>query len=318
MPRIARSPVATRLLLVSAVGLFGCPQLLEDRFGTLNGADAGPLCQGVECGFTRSNDSGGSAGVSGTPGTGGVGGTPTSEAGSGGASGTSGAGGQSSGGAAGGSGSSGSAGTTGSAGAGGTVGSSGSSGTGGAAGTSGTAGTGGSAGTSGIDYSCWTLDLTSSTQDNANNCVGIDGWNAAVFQAPSSLTASYQDGDVCLSGSIGTSGWGAVFNLTFNGDEDGSWDATTAGVTGFELGATGSALPPSLQVIYSVGTDDYCRAIVPSGLISVPFTSTHPGCSTDSSSGTPDRTQLSVLRLTFPVLSSTYNVNFCLQIRALP
>jgi hypothetical protein len=107
-----------------------------------------------------------------------------------------------------------------------------------------------------------------------------------------------------------------VYELTFAGDDDGSsvWNASGAGVTGFAFAYRGSDPPSSLKVIYKDPSgDDNCHFI--SGSTSVPFSVTHPGCGT--SGGTVDSSRLMEMILAFPVLSQPYDVDFCVQIRAL-
>jgi hypothetical protein len=299
--------VVSGLLLVPMAGLLGCPQLLDDSFDTVRIApDAGEL---------PSINVGGNAGAAGAGGSG-VGGN----AGNGG-SGSTGTGGTDAGGSAGASGSAGSG--SGGTGGGGTGGSSaGTAGTGGSA-----AGSSGTGGTSSDTPACWTFELTTQDADSDSNCVGVDGWNQiTVDTANSSVVQSYTDGDICFNGTISATGWGATYNYALAGggepDDGDAWDATAAGVTGFELTTTGNSLPASFEVTYSVNRDDvgytdYCQDIG-TGPALVPFTgAARENCSGSNTGALTDLTELEFLRLSFPVTGIAYAVDFCLRIRAL-
>lgn len=288
------------MLLAHVAGLLGCPQLLDDGFDTVRlSSDAG-------LGGMTLTGGGGTAGSAGSPGGGAAGSGGQGSAGSGGTQG----------------------GTGGSADMGGTSGTGGSAdmgGTGGIGGTS--AGTGGTSagtgGTSGDTPECWTFELTTTTANADSNCIGIDGWNSIVDEAPTSVSLSYEDGDVCFNGTVGPSGW-ATYSYVFadNGTaNDGvAWDATEYGVTGFELTTSGDALPPSLKVTYAINIDnvslrDYCQNIG-TGPALVPFAgATRETCGGGTGALT-DVTELEALRLSFPVNGAAYPVDFCLRIRA--
>lgn len=322
MRRIPRSRPESWLLLVTLVGLCGCPLLLDDNFSVGSLApDSGAPCLGAACPDSLS-------GIGGNSGDGGAGGSLGGSAGTtsaggnggGGASGSSGAGGSGSAGAAGSGNGGSSAGTGGNA---GNAGASGSSGTGGSAGTSGGAGTGGSAGASGSagssggDPACWTLELTDGTHDASTNCLGIAGNNIIARDTATTLTLSYQDGDPCFVGTIAAApDWGATYEFGFATGSN-TWDADAAGVTGFEFAYRGDLPPPSVRVIYkdTSGVDN-CRLITP-GTTSVPFSDAHPGCS-GSNSSVVDEAELDELILAIlPGASQSYAVDFCVQIRAL-
>ncbi|MEY2930892.1 MAG: hypothetical protein RL033_1641 [Pseudomonadota bacterium] len=312
MRRIARSSVHSWLLLATVVGLFGCPLLLDDDFsiGSLSTPDAGEVCIGATCHVPYSS-TGGSAGDGGdggeTGGSGGVAGTSGGSAGAGGSS--SGAG------------SSGVSGASGSAGAGNSGGSAGAGSAGtGSAGT-GSAGAGsagaGSAGEGGGELACRTLELTGGTHDSSSNCLGIAGSNIIQKDTETTLTLSYEDGDPCFSGTVGASpDWGATYEFSF-ATGTSTWNADTAGVTGFEFAYRGSAQPPSVRVLYKdpSGTDN-CRVITP-GTTSVPFTAAHPSCSTNAANPVVDSTRMDELILAILPQSQSYAVDFCVQIRAL-
>ena len=167
--------------------------------------------------------------------------------------------------------------------------------------------------------SCWALALNASTHTTASNCLDIHGWNSAVVDETSetTLTTSYANGKVCLQGQLATEGWGIVYNLTFA--DTAPWDAATHGVSGFELEVSGPTAPPKVEVIYTVnGNQDFCRELQPVVSATVPFSSTHPDCSTAPAAAAPDRTALTHLRLHFPVSASARAFDFCLGIRAAP
>jgi len=284
------------VLLVHVAGVLGCPQLLDDGFDTVRLSPDGGL------GGMTLTGGGGTAGSSGSAGSGGSG----SSAGSGGTQG-------------------GSGGTADTGGTGGTGGTAGTAGTGGAsAGTGGSsAGTGGTGGTSGDTPACWTFELTTDAANPDSNCIGIEGWNNVVDEAPTSISISYEDGDVCFSGTVGSSGW-ATYSYVFIGDGDAddgvAWDATEFGVTGFELTTTGDALPTSLLVTYAASVDDnlrdYCQTIG-TGTALVPFAgAARDNCSGSNTGALTDTTALEALRLSFPVPGTAYAVDFCLHIRA--
>jgi hypothetical protein len=161
-----------------------------------------------------------------------------------------------------------------------------------------------------VGPSCRIVTLNGNTHSASDNCVGIYGWSSVSNGTGSTLTRTYQNGDVCLSGNISSSGYGAVFNLTLANEDD--WNANTYGVTGFNFDFTGSALP-ALKVLYTSG-GDYCSAVTPTRNVSVPFSTAHP-CD-DGGTSTPDITQLTILQLNFS--PGNYAVNFCVEIRALP
>jgi hypothetical protein len=300
VPGIARLRVASWLLPVTVVGLLGCPQLLDDTFGLATPSDPDSnVCLGDACSVPFSAGTGGNV----------------SQAGDGGAAGSNAAGsaGASSGGSAGSSGASGSAGSGGSAGSAGSAG----SGVGGSADSGGSAGQAGS----GAGSDCRTLEMSGSADGASSNCVGIHGWNDIARGTSASMTLSYQDGDPCFSGTIGTgaNGW-VVYNLTFaNSDSGGgpTWNSTAQGVTGFDFAYRGPTQPASLHVLYKdpSGTN-FCRIVSPTGA-AVPFSDSHPDCSNNASSGTVDPTQLLNLTLEFPVNNQPYPVDFCVKISAL-
>jgi hypothetical protein len=301
--------VVCGVLLLHVAGLLGCPQLLDDGFDTVQLSPDGGL------GGMTLTGRGGTAGSAGAT--------------SGGSGGSAGDGGSSAG--TGGSGGSGSTGGTGdSGGTAGTAGTGGSSaGTGGSsAGTGGSsAGTAGTGGTSGDTPACWTFELTTTNADHDSNCVGVDGYNQIEVNSPSSVTLSYENGDACFSGTIAATGWGAVYSHVFANlgaaNDSLSWDATEYGVTGFELTTTGDALPPSFKVTYAINIDntrleDYCQTIG-TGPALVPFAgATRDSCGGGDTGALTDTTELEALRLSFPVGTNAYSVDFCLRIRALP
>jgi hypothetical protein len=286
--------------LVSVVGALGCPQLLDDGFETryLSDPDAGPLCLAGDCGLPRSGAAGASPG---------------------GSAGASGAGGAPGGGSAGASSAAGSAGSAGDAATGG-VGSAGDSGTGGVGAAGAGSGSSGAAGTGGADSgpACWTLELTDPTHDSASNCLGIYGWNQIERDPQDGQTTvalSYQNGDPCFTGTVDSLGWGATYTLTFA--DDTAWNASSAGVTGFDFLYRGAKQPASLRVIYKDDSStDFCR-VIGAGETAVPFSAGHPNCSTSASSGTVTVTKLRELILAFPVNNQPYDVDFCVQLRAL-
>jgi hypothetical protein len=167
--------------------------------------------------------------------------------------------------------------------------------------------------------SCWTVALNASTHTTASNCLDIHGWNSAVVDetTATTLTTSYANGKVCFEGALATQGWGIVYNFTFA--DTATWNAATRGVAGLDLEVTGSTPPPKLEVIYTVnGNQDFCRELQPVVSANVPFSSTHPDCSTNAASPVPDPTALTHLRLHFPVAATTRPFDFCLGIRAAP
>jgi hypothetical protein len=165
--------------------------------------------------------------------------------------------------------------------------------------------------------SCWTVPLNDSTHIATNNCLDIFGWNSAVVDeddGSTSVTRSYSDGKVCLSGQLDDEGWGMVYNFTFA--DDAAWNASTRGVSGMELEVSGPNPPTRVEVIYTVnGNQDFCRAVEPFVTTIVPFAETHPDCSTNAGAATPDVTALTHLRLHFPVGTATRPYDFCLELR---
>ena len=275
------------LSLTSSVGLSACPQMLKDDFEPLGiGSDGGV----DPCNGRGSSCDGGSGGT--TPEDGGAGGQsaggPGGTAGVGGAAPNAGAGGAN-------------------------------AGSGGAS-----AGSGATAPDAGspdepdasLGPDCWVVTLNDETHIAANNCLDIYGWNAVEVEG-STVATSYQDGQVCFDGTIGTTGWGAVYNLTLA--DDNPWDGATPGVGGFQFAMTGATLPSSLQIKYTQsGAGDFCRAITPGPAVQVPFSSAHPSCSTDPEADTPDASALTYIRVVFLPQSSAYDIDFCMQIRAIP
>jgi len=308
--RILPCRVSPWLLVASGVGLFGCPQLLDDHFGTRRGfsdRDAG-ICLDAHCDLPFS----GLAGEAGSTGDDG-GSAGSGAAGEGGASGSGNSGSSGAAGSGGSSGSAGSAGTAGSSGA------AGSAGVGGAAGTAGTAGSAGAGGTdTGVD-ACWTLELTGVDDGQQSNCLDIHGWNRVDKDTGTTVAVSFQDGDPCFVGTVSTAstGWGAVYNMTFANSDSGSsstWNATSHGVTGFDFAYRGAQQPSSLKVIYKdTGSTDYCKYIAP-GDIAVPFADTE-NCGSGSGSAV-DPAHLNAIILAFPVGNQSYAVDFCVTITA--
>jgi hypothetical protein len=273
----ARSRVAPQLLIAIA-GCLGCPQLLEDDFGAL-GLPLDPDAGSGQC-IGPSCEDGGGVSTGGDAGSSplGAGGVGGSDAGAGGEAGEGGAS---------------------------------ASGAGGASAGSGTADA-----ASAEDPACWSVPLSADTHTAATNCLGIYGWNAleADPESSTSIDVSYREGKVCFEGSVANSGWGAVYSLTFANRN--AWDANELGLTGFEFDVSGAALPAEVEFIYTSAGSDYCRVIAPAGTLSIPFTSTHPGCSTNPAASVPNTTTLTYLRWHFPVESAAYVVDFCLGIRA--
>ena len=295
MPPSARPTNAVGLLLLGGVSLLGCPQLLDGDFSLASlpvGTGGTGPCPTPGCIFTSGDatvDGGGGT----DPGTGG------------------------SAGAAGGSGASGNSGASGASGGTAGSGASGASSGAGGAPVDGDAGTTPDATVAPPDAggepdppSCRIVTLNDDTHSSSDNCVGIHGWNDEQNGTGSSLTRTYQNGNVCLSGSISSAGYGAVYELTLA--NEGDWNANTYGVTGFDFEFTGSVPSGTLKVLYAAN-GDYCKTITPTGTVSVPFAMANP-CSGGSS--TPDVTQLRILQLNFG--AGNYAVNFCVQIRAVP
>jgi hypothetical protein len=164
--------------------------------------------------------------------------------------------------------------------------------------------------------SCWAITLSDTTHSATSNCLNIQGWNNAVSDPDSntSVEVSYANGNVCFDGHIDSKGWGAVYSLTFANEQ--VWNAATRGVTGFDLEVSGPAPAPRVEVIYTSGSD-FCRLVAPLTSVSVPFASTHPGCST-TASAVPNPETLTFLRLHWPIAASQYDFDFCLGLRARP
>jgi hypothetical protein len=164
---------------------------------------------------------------------------------------------------------------------------------------------------------CTTLEMTSRNNDSSSNCAGIVGENYLDVHSDSTLVVSYENGDPCFSGTIATTGWGAVYNLWFNPDRS-LWDATSHGVTGFSFKSSGTSQVAALNVYYKDPDGiDYCRTIAP-GEVAVPFADAHPTCSTIASRPIVDTANLQQLILAFlPGDGAPYSVHFCMQITAL-
>jgi hypothetical protein len=288
------------LVLAGAALLFGCPQLLDGDFEALSPTPDGgePPCAGGLCSIQGGNGGSGADAPL-------VAGSGPGGAGADGAGGRGGAGGA--------------AGTSGSAGSAGVGGASGAGGSGGGSGASGASGAGGAS----SSPECWTIALNDSTHSDTSNCLGIEGWNAITVdtQAPPTVVdVSYENGKVCFDGTITSNKWGAVYNFTFApGDGENSWNAETHGVGGFELGVSGPVLPPKIEFKYTdSGSDDCCRVIQPVSTVEIPFESTHPGCDTTTSTATPDTARLTHIRLAMPPAQAAYEIDFCVQLRAIP
>lgn len=291
-----------KLIVASGAVLLGCPQLATDEFETLL---TGPVGQGGSPPPICAEDCvGGGGATASPPEAGGAGGAPEG----GGTGGASSSGGSDSGGTAG-DGTGGTA-TPSNGGAGGSTSQGGTGGT--AAGSGGASGAGG--GTTTEPVPCRTFNLTATTQDGASNCVGVYGWNDIETDPESStlVDLSYSDGQACFTGTIDSEGWGAVYNLTFANTSP--WNAEAQQVTGFEVTTSGAELPPSLQIKYSSTSGDFCTTITPGTAVEVPFDGAQP-CS--GSATVPDASGLTFLRVIFPVPSS-YAIDFCLGLRALP
>lgn len=294
MPRDLRRTVAVPLVFASATGLLACPQLLQDDFGALSGIGGGS--DGCD---RRLNCTAGNAGSGGGGG--------TSSGGAGATSGTGGA--QSSGGSI--------------------------SGASGASGTSGEAGAGGERPDAGVeppvidvpdaeapdpDLACWVVRLSDTTHSASNNCLGINGWNQVVTDGDTDVTLSHANGEACFEGTISNDAidpWGAIFNLTLNNTN--AWNATAAGVSGFQFEHSGPSLPPEIRVLYDDdgnGPREFCRNITPSASNFVPFSSTHPGC--NPTGAMSDVTDLRFIRLALPPGTSDYDIDYCVTIRAIP
>ena len=163
--------------------------------------------------------------------------------------------------------------------------------------------------------------MTGTNDGESSNCLGIHGVNDITVGSAASMALTFQDGDPCFSGTIGTGTNGSVvYELTFANSDSAvgpSWNSSTYGVSGFDFAYRGAQQPASLQVLYTdpSGTD-FCR-IIGAGETAVPFADTHPNCSNNASSGTVDATRLLKLALSFPVNNQSYQVDFCIEISAL-
>jgi hypothetical protein len=168
---------------------------------------------------------------------------------------------------------------------------------------------------------CWVFSLHDDSHSTSDNCVGIQGTNSVESDpsSDSSIAVTYANGDVCFEGSIDSDGWGSIYNFTLA--DSGSWNADAREVGGFEFAMSGPVLPERMRVIFNDTTtsDDFCRALTPASLLTVPFESTHRDCSTAPGADTPSTTLLTDLRLAFlPPTSGAYAVDFCMEIRAIP
>jgi hypothetical protein len=157
--------------------------------------------------------------------------------------------------------------------------------------------------------------LNDSTHTTADNCLSVYGWNNVESDPDSNTNVGvrYENGKVCFNGHVDTSGWGAVYSLTFADQQ--AWNAATLGVSGFDLEVTGPRQAPRVEVIYTSAGSDYCRLVAPLTSVSVPFASTHPNCST-SSAAVPNTSTLTFLRLHWPIATAAYDFDFCLGLRA--
>ena len=266
--------------------------LLDDGFSTA--ALAEPNCIGDGCGPTA-NDVGGGAGADGSGGSGGSG-----VAGDGGDAGDAGA----------------TSGGTTNAGTGGAIDTGGTGGSVSVGGASGEAGAGGSTGQGVTEEACRTIEVTGTNYASTSNCLGLYGSGNLIMDTGTTLELSFDEGDPCFSGGVSSNGWGAVYELTFAGGDNGDtfWSAPNAGVSGFEFAYRGSGQPSALRILYKDPSGiDNCNVIGP-GTTSVPFSAAHPDC--DGSGATVDTTRLVELILVFPVGSGSYDVDFCVQIRA--
>jgi hypothetical protein len=282
VPQDSRRTAAMTLLWASVVGLLACPQLFPDDFESSSLGTGGDACAGVR-------SCAGSSGLA--------------PSGAGGAGANAGAGGSAS------------------------VGGSGAAGASSTAGTHGTPdASAGSAAESdagapadaGAEPDCRVVHLTDSTHRAADNCVGIGGWNEVVTDpsTASTMSLSYRDGNVCFLGTVVPVGWGAVYNLTFANED--AWNATDFEVGGLQLDATGPSLPPEIEVIFTDDEADFCLVVTPTASTLIPFESAHEECATDPDLDTLDATALFFLRLHLPIATATYDVDFCLRIRAIP
>jgi hypothetical protein len=165
---------------------------------------------------------------------------------------------------------------------------------------------------------CWVVALDDTTHDAADNCLDIHGWNELVMDTDdlpvTVVSRRYEGGSVCIQGTIQPVGWGAVYNLTL---ADGAmWDGASRGVGGFRLAASGAALPPKLEVVYTT-TSDFCSIVTPTADTRIPFSSAHPDCADHPGPGVPNASSLEFLRVHIPIATTAYPVDFCLQIRAI-
>lgn len=167
------------------------------------------------------------------------------------------------------------------------------------------------------------LYATTHPQSPTDNCLAIQGWNNVEVDPDSSTTAeiSYGDGDVCFAGTIDNVGWGATYNLTLAAVQGTiyPWNAASRNVSGFEFRFSGALPPPDeVKLVYSDTTRDYCRMITPSGIVSVPFDTTVPNCSSSTpGSTTPDQSAMTYIRIAWFPEPTDYAYDFCVEIRAI-
>jgi hypothetical protein len=171
----------------------------------------------------------------------------------------------------------------------------------------------------GLGPDCWVVALNGPTHDAADNCLDIQGWNEVVVDTTTTpataVTRTYEGGSICMRGTIEPGGWGAVYNLTFA--DEALWDGASRGVRGFRIAASGAAVPPQIEVIYTA-TSDFCRLVAPTADTRIPFASTHPNCTATPGAAAPNAASLKFLRLHIPAETSAYAIDFCMQIRAIP
>jgi hypothetical protein len=175
------------------------------------------------------------------------------------------------------------------------------------------------------------LTPTSGSVMSKSNCLGIQGdlWSSS--DGHSSVTPVFLADTACIRGQVAQvvgkdydTYWGVVAGLNLNQPPNGqakAYDATAHGLSGFNLGLSGTAQPPAARMrIQLQDTQDhfYCQAGVTSAARDYQLADFHENCWTTAPGGTPPPSSLKSVALMITAEDAApLSFNLCLALAGL-